>query len=396
MNKAIDTIIKQFKRKLGGQLQAIFLYGSYAQGFYQEGESDINLCIVVEEGTNIHALRRTFLPIWEDYGQVLQRAPLLAPHSAFVRHMQLNPLLAHHIARDGKQLFGAPDFLDSILPPLDVNEAYAYMTNEAMQVSKVLTPELLEPEEAEATRQSLQRIVRRIRREPLTTPESSKQLLARVYHFLNPIIHKLPVAKQWMGTKPSATTSPILPGLQALYKETGKMILVFSQLTPQTILRTDWSRISESMGKQYLGIEVTSTVQLCLSAMFERPLDVFFRKFEHNWGPDFLPALTLSPHQIFRQAARLPSHIQVDSMPNAVLTQDDTALNTIIHDFQNKLLNVQLEHELLCRFEMVERFTPPEPLPGRDTPPTQRIVAIFKHLQWWADYYAGQLKDETA
>ncbi len=396
MNKAIDTIIKQFKRKLGGQLQAIFLYGSYAQGFYQEGESDINLFIVVEEGTNIHALRRTFLPIWEDYGQMLQRAPLIAPYTAFVRHMQLNPLLAHHIARDGQQLFGAPDILDSILPPLDVNEAYAYMTNEAMQVSKVLTPELLEPAEAEAARQSLQRMVRRIRREPLSTPESSTQMLARVYHFLNPIVHKLPVAKQWMGTRPSPTTSPILPGLQALYKETGKMILVFSQLTPQLILRTDWSKLSESMGKQYLGVEITSTVQLCLSAMFERPLDVFFRKFEHNWGPDFLPTLNLSPRQIFRQAARLPSHIQVDSLPNAVLTQDDSALNTIIHDFQNKLLNVQLEHELLCRFEMVERFTPPEPLPGRDTLPTQRIVAIFKHLQWWADYYAAQLKDDAA
>ena len=395
MNEAINTIIKQFKRKLGGQLQAIFLYGSYAQGFYQEGESDINLFIVVEDGTNIHALRRTFLPIWDDYGQILKRAPLIAPHTAFMRHVQINPLLAHHIARDGKQLFGAPDFLDSILPPLDVNEAYAYMTNEAMQASKVLMPELLEPEDAEAARQTLQRIVRRIRREPITTPESSTQLLARVIHFLNPIIHKLPVAKQWMGTRPSPTTSPILPGLQGLYKDTGKMILVFAQLTPQQIMRTDWTKLSDTIGNKYLGIEITSTVQLCLTATYERPLDVHFRKFEHNWGPDFLPTLNLSPRQIFRQAARLPSQIQVDSLPNAVLTQDDSALHTIIHDFQNKLLNVQLEHEILCRFEMVERFTPPEPLPGRETLPTQRIVAIFKHLQWWADFYADQMKEDA-
>ena len=173
------------------------------------------------------------------------------------------------------------------------------------------------------------------------------------------------------------------------------MLLVFAQLTPQLIMRTDWSRLSESIGKQYLGIEISSTVQLCLTATYERPLDIHFRKFEHNWGPDFLPTLTLAPRQIFRQAARLPSSIQVDSLPNAVLSQDDNALHTIIHDFQNKLLNVQLEHELLCRFKMVERFQPPEPLPGRDTPPKQRIDAIFQHLQWWADFYTDQMQQHS-
>jgi hypothetical protein len=391
MNDAIKTIVKQFKRNLGGQLEAVYLYGSYAQGFHQPDESDINLFIIVSDGTNIHALRRNFLPIWEKYGNVLKRGPLIAPSSAFARHMKLNPLLAHHIVRDGKQLFGSPDYIEKVLPPLDPNEAYAYLANEAMSVSKILTADLLEPETAVNLKRKLRSIVRRNRREPLTHEETNSQFFARVQHFIAPIIAKLPIAQQWAGAQASSATSPILPGLQSIYKETGKTILVFAQLNPQQIMRTDWARMSELVDKYCLGIEITNTMQLCLAAMYERPLDVHFRKFEHNWGPDFIPALDLSPKQIFRQAARLPSHIQIDALPHAVLTQDDDALYKIIHDFQNKLLNVQLEHELMCRFGMVDRFTPEEPLPDRDTPPRQRIDAIFKHLEWWADFYAEQM-----
>ncbi|MCP5094581.1 MAG: nucleotidyltransferase domain-containing protein [Chloroflexi bacterium] len=391
MNNAIQTIVKQFKRKLGGQLEAIYLYGSYAQGFHQPDESDINLFIIVADGTNIHALRRTFLPIWEEYGGVLKRSPLIAHTSAFARHMKLNPLLAHHITREGKQLFGSPDTLDNVLPPLNPNEAYGYLVKEAMSASRILTSELLEPETAVSTQRKLRSIVRRNRRKPITHDETNTQLFARVQHFLAPIIAKLPETQKWAGAIPSAATSPILPGLQSIYKETGKTVLVFAQLSPQQIIRTDWSRISETVDKYTLGIEITNTVQMCLSASYERPLDVHFRKFEHVWGPDFIPALDLSPTQIFRQAARFPSHILVDSLPDAVLSQDDDALHKIIHDFQNKLLNVQLEHELMVRFGMVDRFTPEEPLPGRDTPPRQRIEAIFKQLEWWSDFYAAQM-----
>lgn len=396
MNAAVDAIIKQFRRRLGGQLEAAYLYGSLAQGFYQPGESDVNLLIVVADGTNIHALRQMFLPLWQEHGETLRSAPLVATKTAFTRHMQLNPMLAHHIDRDGRQLYGAPDLLDGVLPPLNVNEAYAYLAGEALSVSKALTPELLEPETAVAARAKLRSMVRRIRREPITNDETDAQLLARVHHFLIPILKRLPITKKWAGTQPSAATSPILPGLQSIYKESGKMVLVFANLSPERIVRTDWSRLAEHTAAHCTGVEITSTVQLCLAATYERPLDLHLRKFEHNWGPDFLPALDLPLRQTFRQAARLPSHILVDALPDALMTQDDDALHDIVHDFQNKLLNVQLEHELLCRFDLVERFTLPQPLPDRDTPVKQRVEAILQHLAWWAEFYTGQMFQHAA
>lgn len=396
MNKTVDTIVRQFQRKLGGHLESAFLFGSLAQGFYQPGESDVNLLLVVSEGTNIHALRQTFMPLWERHQDVLRRAPLIAEAPAFARHMQLNPMLAHHIARDGRQLFGAPDLMDSVLPPLNANVAYAYLAAQAVHVSQALTPQILDGETAAALHAKLRSMVRRIRREPLKANETSAQLLARVHHFLTPILERLPVTKQWAGTQETAVTSPILPGLQTIYKETGKMVLIFASLTPERIVRTDWARLAEHVGKQYTAVEVASTVQLCLAVTYERPLDVTLRKFEHNWGPDFVPTLDLPQAHVLRQAARLPSHILVDALPNALLTQNDDALHDIIHDFQNKLLNVQLEHELLCRFRLVERFTPPEPLPGRDAPVTQRIEAILKHLAWWAGFYTEQMQQHAA
>ena len=396
MNKSIDTIVKQFKRKLGEQLKAIYLYGSFAQGFYQEGESDINLLIVVEEGTNLYILRDMFLPIWEAHGDLLKHAPFIAPYNAFVRHMQLNPMLAHHISRDGKQLFGTPNLLEAILPPIDGNNVYSHFANEVMDASKALVVDLLEPETAVSTKAHLRRILRRIRRAPLQKEETAVQQFARIQHYLTPIIGKLQIAQQWATAQSAPSTSPILPGLQTIYKTSGKMVFVFGQLTPQKILQTDWARLAQFMDKRCEGIELTTVEQLCLAITYERPLNIPFRNFEHNWGADFLPTLTAAPKHIFRQAARRPSHIQIASLPHAVLTQTDEALGTIIHDFQNKMLNVQLEHELMVRLKLVERFTPPDPLPDRDTPPRQRIDTIFKQLQWWADFYTEQMNQHAA
>jgi hypothetical protein len=105
-----------------------------------------------------------------------------------------------------------------------------------------------------------------------------------------------------------------------------------------------------------------------------------------------LDKLQSSKRQMMRQAAIVPARIEIDELPHAILSQDDEALHRIIHDFQNKLLNVQLTHELLIRFGEVERFTPPEPLPDRTRPAIERIQAILQHTRWWAIFYTEQMQ----
>jgi len=395
MNEAVKTITRSFPRRLGGQLEAIYLYSSMAQDYHQGGQSDVNLLIVVADGTNIYALRSLFLPVWEKYDSVLQRAPLIAHKSAFARHLQVNPILAHYLAREGQQLYGAPDLLDQFLPSVAPHEVYASLAAAAMQSSAALAPDLVDPETAAAASARLRRLLQQIHSEEALADETAVQLFARLHHSLGPIVAKLPVVQQWPHSKAPAATSPLLPGLQTIYKEADKMVLVLSRLTPQQIVRTEWQKLSERLAGHCNGLYVTSVDQLCLILTYENPLDLLLRRYQHNWGPDFLPSLVLSLRSILRHAARLPSHILVDALPNVYLTMpadDDENLHKLIHDFQNRMLNIRLEHELIARLQGLERFEPPAPVPGRDTPPRQRLDAIFQHLDWWTEYYVEQMQ----
>lgn len=395
MRKTVDLIVKQIASALEDQLEAIFLYGSVAQGFHQPDESDVNLFLVTTEDCDIFSLRERFAPIWQDHAKTLKRAPCFANRHAFARHLQLNTLLAHHIVRDGKKLFGHKPILSQEIQGLRAAEAYAHLAYQAMLASQVLMPEVLEEETAVALRRKLHSLVRRIQRAPLNPNETDTQLFARVQNYLNPIIAKLPEVKVWDGFNVPTQTSPFLPGLSAIYEETGKLVLTFAQLTPQQLLRTDWQEVSSEVPDSALGVELTSAAQLYLIASYEHPLHIRFRKYEHSWGPDFIADIDPPHNQVMRQAARQPSEILVNSLPNAFLTYPEEEFHKLIHDFQNKLLNIQLEHELMVRFGLTDRFTPPEPLPGRDEPITVRIEAIFKNLNWWANFYTTKMQVET-
>lgn len=393
MLTVVDTLVQALAQQLGPQLEAVYLFGSLAQGHYIPGESDINLFMVVSSSAALPAMQKAFFPLWQQYQSDLKRAPFLATQGAFLRHLQLNPLLAQQLVRDAQQLVGPPEYLDRRVATIEPHEAYAYLVTEAMQTSAAVAPELLADDTAVTTQARLRRLARRLRNEPLPEGETAVQTFARIQHFLNPIIASLPATQKVARTVPRDNTSPMLPGLQTIYNEMGKTILVFNELTPQKIIQTDWSKLASRLPERTTGLELTTVEQMSLSIMFDRPLDLRFKKMQHAWGPNFLAAFNPTTRQIMRYSARVPSRILIDELPNVYLTREPTeeVQNKIIHDFQNKMLNIQLEHELLVRYGVVERFVPPSPVPGRETPSPERIMALFQHLEWWADYYARQI-----
>lgn len=384
-------IAKKMVRRLGGEVEAIYLFGSMAQGFYQPEESDINLLAIVNDGTSIHALRSLYRPIWEENGRLLKRGPMIAQRSDFARHIRLFPLFAHHLKRDGQLLFGDPDHLNT-LPKLNILDAYSRLAYLAMEASSALAPELMDEEKAANAQAKLRRLARQVKGAPVPENETPQQLLAHIQHIITPRVQQLPAVQQWDVHHMPTTTSPLLPGLQAIYKEGEYMLLVFSQLSPQTIIRTNWQLLAERLSGQCKGLKITTSEQLCLIYAYERPLDFRFRRLQFSWGVDLVSALQIADRQAILQSARQPSDIQINALPHSYLTEPDDKIHAIIHDYQNKLLNVQLEHELLVRFGLTTPFTPPEPLPDRSAPHQKRIDAILKHLGWWADYYAEQLR----
>lgn len=391
MRNAVEAIAHVLSEQLGSQLEALFLYGSLAQDRHQPGESDVNLLMVVSDDIDIHALRALFLPLWREYGTRLRRAPLLARRSAFQRHMILNPLLARHLASEAKMLIGEQELVNGF-PTADPREPFARLANEAMQASVCIAPDMLEPDVAAASLEKLRSLARRVSGVPVPKDKPAVQLLAEIQQYLAEELDSSPHLERWVSPK-RPSTSLLLPSLEGAYKELGQLVMSFGALTPEQIARTDWQQLSQQLARHYNGLKIATSTQLRLVAELETPLAFSFQRYEHEWGVDVLETVEAPKRLIMRSAARTPSRILVDSLPHAYLTESADAIGELIHDFQNRMLNVQLEHELLRRLEQIEKFDPPEPLPDRDTPQEQRVDAIFQHFDWWADYYASQMSN---
>lgn len=389
---AIEETLTEFYRGLGSQLKAAYLFGSFTQGYYQPGESDINLLFIVDDDTDIFEIREFFLPVWKKFGATLRHAPLIAYTSSFSRYLQLDPALAHHLHNNGRLLFGSPDYLTN-LPQLDVQEATARLATEALFASGTLLPELLSPEMVGEKNSAARRLARKLWQEPIADGETAVITYARIQQKLGPTIARLPAGKAYTNTEIPSVTAPFLPGLQSLYTESDNIVMVLAHLSPEDIKRTPWAQMTDRLSKECSGLVLTTAAQLSLSLVYDTPINLKTKRYQYNWGINHIAQLQTSRRQIMRQAASVPAHIEIDSLPHALLTQDDDQFHTIIHDFQNKMLNVQLTHELLCRFGDVERFFPPVPLLDRSRPPQERLQSIFDHLRWWSTFYTEQMFD---
>lgn len=397
MERIVNAIIQALSRKLGSRLESAYLFGSVAQRTYELGESDVNLLLILAQDASIHELRQAFLPLWEEYGSRLRRAPLVTTRQTLARYMLLRPALAHHLASVGQPLLGGSGLLQKLPapPPLSDQDQYAHLAHEVMLASSALTPSIFPEEIAKANMVRLRRVARRIFQQPVNPRETAVDLFARIHETIDPIINDLPSDQPWHIMR--TATSPLLPGLQATYtKNLDNIALIFNQISALQIRSIGWEKLAQRLAKDYQAIYVTSSVQLRLIHQYETPLDLLFKRSQLTWGVDPLGGLRADLVYQMRQAARLPADVAIDSLPNAYLTQGDDQLHQIIHDFQNRLLNIQLENELLSRMKLAERLQTSVPLPGREAPPNERLDAVFYHLHEWTAHYTRHMQQVTA
>lgn len=393
MEKIVHAVVNVLSREVGGDLENIYLYGSLAQQTYQVNESDINLLLVASESLDIHHLRTLFRPLWQEYGRRLVHAPLVATRRSLLRHLLLNPAFAHHLAAESKPLLGGDNLFNALPGNLaqTPEDNYAFLAHETLHASAALVPKLWPAPVRPANMRKLRGLARRLFKSPVSTQETAVTLFARIQEHLTPLIASLPQSFAWKSGR--TATSPLVPGLQATYtQDQEKLLMIFSQFSSLQLSSIGWNKLASRLAKEYKGLYLTTSVQLRLINQFETPLDVFFRRSKHTWGEDPLQELPTKSYYKLRQVGRRPSGILVDALPHAYLTSPDEDLNRIIHDFQNKLLNVQLESELMARMGLAMRGKPPLPLPGREALARERINAIFNHLDWWADYFSQAMQ----
>ena len=388
MQDAIKAVVAKLAEQMASQLEAIYLFGSVMDDTYQPGVSDVNMWIVTHNAHDIHEFRAVMQPIWQEYGDILGHAPWFTPRAAFFRQIGLNPLLGYHLAQCGRQVFGKKSLLPK-LPTANRHEMYAHVVAELTQASAALAPNMLEPEVAEARLQQLQRLGRRLLGSEAAGGVTAVTLFARLQAWLQQKTADLPTDQPWTKNLPPDVT---MPGLQAIYRESGHIVMVFADLVPQMIENNDWQGLGEDLAGEYTGLRVVTADHLRLMTQYQTTLDITLRRYQHEWGFDPLADVEPETWRVLRTAARLPSQIRTAPFPHAYFTGSVEDLGKIIHDFQNRMLNIQLEYELLCRLANIERFTPPEPLPGPDVPILERITSIFQHFDWWSDYYTQAMR----
>jgi hypothetical protein len=249
---------------------------------------------------------------------------------------------------------------------------------------------MLEENVAEARLLQLQRLGRHLLGKEAVEGTTTTTLFARLQAWLQQKTADLPSDQPWTKKVPPDVT---LPGLQAIYRESGYVVMVFADLVPKMIESNEWMGLGEDLSGEYKGMRVVTADHLRLMIQYNTPLDLKLRRYEHQWGLDPLAELEVQPWRVLRTAANIPSYTRTIPFPHAYFTNSDDKINKVIHDFQNRMLNIQLEHELLCRLEHIQRFTTPEPLPGPDVPQLERITSIFQHFDWWSNYYTQKMRE---
>lgn len=392
-SNSVSAVRASLVEGLGDNLKAFYLYGSLVTGNYQANHSDINLLAVIEDDVELHEIRSILKPIWQEYGSVLKKIPLISTVEALNRHLALNPILAHHLQTQGELLEG-----QDLLPgPVDIDplERISRFVTMAIDSSLAVAPSLLSEKKAQEVTANLKSLNRQYRDELVNKEDPPIELLAGIYGGLLTELEAYP--QFFFEEQEVVEAPPLLNELRAIYEIENRLILVFPDLEPEDmaecIKSTNWKAVADRVAEQYQGIQVSTAAELRLMLQFNTPATYHLQSYTHAWGIDPLADIQISPWRVYRDLARFPSDLLLSTLPHAYISTADADLAMLVHDLHNKLLNIQLRNELLCRIDQVEVTLPPNPIPGRDEPIRIRIDAICSHLDWWVDYYLSAMHE---
>lgn len=370
---------------LGPLAHAVYLYGSLAAPPYQPDESDVNLLLIVANETSLHAARAAFLPLWATHGARLRRAPLVMTPAALARTLRLEPGLAVHLHQHAQRLHGTAE-LPPAPAPISPRDDLARLALALFQASSALVTG-----DAPAPLLALRRLARTTLRREIGGEETAVALFAQLQEQFQANLPPDP------ASEPEEEPAAAAPGLRAIYRRSaGQTILLFDHLAAERIYAIDWPALAAQLAAPGELLRVITVTQFRLALTHEQPIHLLFKRYDHQWGADPLADWEVTRAAVLRQAARQAARLLADAIPNSYLTRADDQLGDIIHDFQNHILNIHLEHEILRRLGYTQRFQAPRPLLDRTATPTRRIDAIVQHVEDWAAFYAAALDAAAA
>ncbi|MDX1662214.1 MAG: hypothetical protein R3272_00370 [Candidatus Promineifilaceae bacterium] len=368
---------------LGDQLHSIYRLPTVGEGYFLPERQQATLVVIVA-GARLHEVRRAFLPVWREHAAALGAPPLLIQQRALQRYLHLFPLFGRHLERAGTRLLGEDTALPVVEPPSE--DGVAFAAQQTMLASALLGDLFLTPEQEAAAQLRLNRLARILDLE-IPEGESVGERFCRVQEALEPMVAGEPPE----NPAPPGNAGSFGSAIVAVYEDHTHLTLVAKRNPTDLLGALNWGIIGRRM---YQGgiLQLATVPQLKLIFRRERPLDLLLRNLDHLHGVDVLAGVDVAEAMVFRHAARTPSMILVREMPAAYLIADGREdVHQVIHDYQNRLLNVHLRQELLHRIHGLAPTEPPIPLPDRDAPLDERVEAIADQLNWWVEHYATAL-----
>jgi hypothetical protein len=391
--RAVEAVASCLQQAVGEQFQALYFFDEPA------GQVPAELLIVVADSfwsteAAEHApfcrLRRAFTPVWQEVGSRFSHAPLLATTPGLANFTRLYPLFARDL-RQGRLLAAAEASAAAALPIQSGAESLVeagYWAGEFMRLSAVLAPGLMEPAAAAERLQELRGSVARRRGQPVAADEPPLQLLVELQERLSSSLAALPGETE-ANQPPLDGAPPLLPQLRAIYERGKSVLLLLPSLTAGAMTAVDWPRVAALFEEHYTELQVSTPGQFRLLLQQQQPLLYTLRAYHYLWGEDVVEHLEVERWRVLQDAARLPALTLTADLPGTYLTSSD--VHRVVHDGHNRLLNIQLQHELLVRLLQLPQVKPPASLPDPDAPDWQRIGAVAAHLSWWSDHYLREM-----
>ena len=354
------------------------------------GDRHERLWLCVRPETPPSQVHAAVYPLWRNAPSAPTPGPFLATPADCARYARILPqeVAAFHA---GAELLYGDDLLAEALAAADVDplRALAWIAHEALIGSAVVaSPDVDWRQTTGSTLRLSERLVRAAGRAGIASPGSQPAVLAGLHAFLAAESRHHP-AYLWDGQAPAGRPPRNLPGLLALVGWGERLIVVLPQVDQDLLASIDWPRVADLVTGEFETLLVATSWQLRLVATVAEAIGSILRSFELVWGADILAGCRPSAADGRISAAMLPIRTLIERLPVDYLPADESELGGLIHAVQNVLQNIQMRNELWARIRQVEPRRPPEPLPGREAPPHRRVAALFRHLRWWSDRWAG-------
>jgi hypothetical protein len=390
INSPLQDILKT---SLGSQLIALYDFGSPGEENHKLPLDGTQLIAIIDNQSQLHKIRHAF----QASRQPNDFLPLIATPKTLARHLKLNPILAAHLAQHGRLCAGQA--IEITPGPITTPEKISHWAHAALIASKALAPQLLPDREIQPTQQKLLQTANYLNLDP--NPANPIETIAAIQARLAQQIADQP-QNHWQIPAPTGAP-PLVEALVAIYEYQDIAIFILPDWPPKKIrtyiTNLDWTAVAASLKDQYNGLQITTASLFRLMLQYTLPADHLFKNYSHAWGINALAALEIPRRRVYLDLARFASQLEVQTFAQAYITAEDLHLNRLVHDYQNKLLNIQLRQELLSRLTSqpktnpATRIRPPISLPNHDDSAAQKVNTLFQLFNWWANYYSEILNN---